>query len=246
MKVWVFGLCYNEAEILPWWLKHYEQFAEKILVWDDKSTDGSREILQSHPKVECHTWPYDDGISEDQFLDFANRTYPIACGKADWVMWVDMDELLYADDVPRLLEEERAKGVQVIPSVGFNMTGDGLPPLDNRQLWQIMQQGVHAPVYSKPVVFDPNCLMRWNRGKHALAICDGKIADRPKFKLLHYRYLGVCYTKGRNAKNYARCGLSTGDKGAAWSCAPGYTGEHSAQWAEEAKTKSFNVITTPI
>jgi hypothetical protein len=65
-------------------------------------------------------------------------------------------------------------------------------------------------------------------------------------KLLHARYFGADYTRSKNAKNYARCGLLSGDKGAAWSCSPGYDGadkEHSPQWAEFARTVAFNVVT---
>jgi signal transduction histidine kinase len=47
------------------------------------------------------------------------------------------------------------------------------------------------------------------------------------------------------AKDGKRVKISYTDKGAAWSCSPGYDGpdkEHSPQWAEFAKTKAFNVI----
>jgi hypothetical protein len=72
------------------------------------------------------------------------------------------------------------------------------------------------------------------------------VTREPKLKLLHYRYLGYEYTRMKNAKNYERCGLKNGDKGAAWSCAPGYNGEHSPIWAKKAIQNAINVVDAPI
>jgi hypothetical protein len=243
MKIWVFSVCYNEEAILPFWLRHYGSFAERILVWDDKSTDSSRSILKTHPKVSLQDWPWNTGIDEDRFLKFAVETYKQARGQADWVMWVDCDELIYHPDMPALLT---ASVYEVLPTTGFNMVGDGLPQDDGRQLWEQMPLGVAAPVYSKPVVFMPRVDISWNRGKHAMVSCNGRVAPDAPLKLLHYRYLGHNFTTTRNAKNYQRCGLATGDKSAAWSCAPGWQGEHSPQWSEKAKEKAFNVINLDI
>jgi hypothetical protein len=140
---------------------------------------------------------------------------------------------------------KKCNGTEVIKPDGYNMTGNGLPKDDGRQIWEIAPMGVAAPVYSKPVVFQPHIKINWIRGKHALENCKPVVNETTPLKLLHYRYMGADYTRAKNAKNYARCGLLSGDKGAAWSCSPGYDGpdkEHSPQWAEFAKTKAFNVI----
>lgn len=255
MKIWVFSVCHNDAEIIPWYLRHYGQFADRILVWDDASTDGSRELLKAHPSVTLFDCPW-SGIDEDKALHHAYDVYPSARGKADWVIWADMDEFIYH---PRLLDvlrcgfdphtpEGRARYAkpdllpiyQVMATAGFNMMGDGLPVNGywHKQIWELNPMGVGAPVYSKPVVFRPEAKVRWVRGKHALEETNPIVSDKPLLKLLHYRYLGAAYTAAKNAKNYARCA----DKGPAWTCAPEFTGEHSATWAEAAKAKAFNVL----
>jgi hypothetical protein len=96
--------------------------------------------------------------------------------------------------------------------------------------------GVAAPVYSKPVIFDPRIKINWIRGKHDLENCDPVVGRETGMKLLHARYFGADYTRSKNAKNYARCGLLSGDKGAAWSCSPGYDGatRSTLEWAEFA------------
>jgi len=244
MKILVFVITYNCADVMPFFLRHYGVFADEISAFDAYSTDGTREQLSAHPKVILRNWENDTGIDEDRFLAHWQEWYPKARGAFDWVMIIDPDEFIYAPDgVPFRLKLAKDNGIEVCQTSGFNMVGDGLPKDDGRQIWEIHPMGVRAPVYSKPVVFQPLIKINWVRGKHALEDCNPKLSIAPVFKLLHYRYMGAAYTAAKNAKNYARCGLQSGDKGAAWSCAPGYTGEHSAPWAESAKAKAINVLT---
>lgn len=241
MKIIVFSLCYNQADILTWFLRHYSSFVDEISVFDDHSTDGSRELLQACSKVVLRDWPYEPGINEDLFLQHAYEWYPKAHPAFDWVFWVDPDEIVWAPDIRAVLEKNSQ--YEVLQTTGFNMTGDGLPPDDGKsQIWQVSPFGVPAPVYSKPVVFRPSAMIRWNRGKHALENCQPKISPDRSLRLLHYRYMGGDYTATKNAKNYARCGLLNGDKGPAWSCAPDYRGKHSANWAESIRNNKWNAL----
>lgn len=244
MKIWVFTVSHNEEAIAPWFLRHYGQFADRILVWDDASTDRTRQILRSHPSVTLFDCPW-SGLDEDKALHHAYDVYPSARGKADWCIWVDMDELIYDPALLfRMGRLSNESNYEVIRTQGYNMVGDGLPRnlYFHRQIWELNQMGVRADVYSKPVVFRPQAKVRWIRGKHALEDCDPIVSDKPMLKLLHYRYLGATYTAQKNAKNFERCV----DKGVAWSCRPDYTGEHSAQWSEEAKREAFNVLEAPL
>ncbi len=240
MKIIVATLTHNNLDIIPFWLRHYALFADEIAVWDDNSTDGTKQILAAHPKVMLRDWPHASGIQEDVFLAHWYAVYPTAAEHGfDWMMLPDSDEFIYAPNVRAVLEAEKAIGTEVIQTQGFNMTGNGMPPDDGRQIWEILKTGVGSGVYSKPVVFNPAAKVQWVRGRHALENCSPKMSDGPKLKLLHYRYLGGDYTKKRNAKNYDRVGA---DKGAAWSCAPDYDGEHSAKWAESIKHNQTIVV----
>lgn len=242
MKVLVFVITYNCADVLPFFLRHYSTIADEISAFDDFSTDGTRDLLKANPKVLLRDWPHPGcGINEDLFLAHWQEWYPKARGKFDWVIIVDPDELIWGQNVLATLHTHLRMTCKVLKPTGYNMTGDGLPKDDGRQLWEISPMGVAAPVYSKPVIFRPEIKINWIRGKHDVEHCS-EIPCQCALKLLHYRYMGATYTAARNAKNYARCGLDSGDKGAAWSCHPNYTGEHSAPWAEEAKRKAFNVL----
>lgn len=246
MRIIVFVITYNCADTLPFFLRHYETFADEIAAFDDFSTDGTREMLAKHPKVLMRDWPHPgSGINEDLFLNFWQEWYPKARGRFDWAMIPDSDEFIYSPDMFGVLRLAKSVGLEVIKPTGYNLVGDGFPKDDGRQIYEINPIGVAAPVYSKPVVFDPRIQINWIRGKHDLENCNPVVGRETGMKLLHARYFGADYTRKKNAKNYSRCGLLSGDKGAAWSCSPGYDGpdkEHSPQWADWAQSKAFNVL----
>jgi len=241
MTVWIFTVVKDYCDVLPFFLRHYSQFAERIIVWDDASTDGSTELLKACPLVDYHIWPHpDSGIDESLLLNFAQDNYAQACGLADWAIWVDPDEFIYHTELVGMLALLRSRGVQVIRPDGFNMMHDGMPGNDGRQIWEICKRGVPAPVYGKPVIFNPCARLGWNRGKHDLERCPWIVPSKNTgIKLLHYRYLGYEYTRKRNQRNYERCGI---DKSAAWTCDPNYQGEHSAEWAWKMLKTAKEVI----
>lgn len=248
MRVVVLAITYNCVEIAPFFLRHYETFADEIAIFDDASTDGTREIFAAHPKVVLRDWPHPgSGIDETLFLDFIYATYPTAANhNFDWVIVVDSDEFIYAPNVRGMLLAALACGVDVIQTYGMNMLGPHFPKDDGRQIWEIHPWGAPSGVYSKPCILRPTVEVRWCRGRHYLESCAGSVSEKPLFKLLHYRYMGFQYTQQRNARNYQRCGMLANDKGAAWSCAPDYVGEHSATWARDAVPQAVNVVDTPL
>lgn len=240
----------NNADILPWFLRHYETFCERMIFWDDQSTDGTRELLKAHPNCDMREWPFDTGLDDDAFLRFSYAAYRTAVGRADWVMLVDADEFIYHRGDMKEHLRNALSITTVCRTQGFNMAGQGVPTLlPGVQLYDLMPLGVHAPVYAKPVIFDPRMEIRWMRGKQELEFVDGAVHPTPLLKLLHYRYLGADYTRKRNAENFSRVGMFTGEKTAAWTCNPEYRGsdkEHSPEWAESINQLAFNVLNVPL
>lgn len=247
MKVWAFMHVRNECAIMPWTLRHYAQFCEQIHVYDDGSTDGTRELVQAHPKATLHDMPF-TGLDENALLDLAHLVVPTAIGKADYVIWPDVDEFVYHPDILACLSRFKASGYNVVQTLGFNMMGAPLPEDDGRsQLVEVYRSGVRAPVYSKPIIVAPDSGVRWSCGKHALADPTGYRLTpdyrhyEPEYwrvRLLHYRYLEPQYCRERNARQYDR---STA-KNTAWSCAPEHHGEHSPDWVAATMKKAHDVV----
>ena len=244
MKLRVVSVCYNEREMLPFYLRHYERYADEIVLYDDNSDDGTRTIACCCPVVTLRNWPFPSGLGDHNMM----ASWQTAMKDAwldgfDWIAMPDIDEILWHPEGLRAAcARADERGYEVIASSGWNMTGDGLPKDDGkRQIYELLQTGVRAPVYAKPIIVKPGTKISWNLGRHALENCSPHVSP-PMVKLLHYRYLGHDYTARRNARNYDRVGPN---KGPAWSNAPDYDGEHSAQWSEFAKTVSLNALTEP-
>lgn len=257
-KIWVMVIFHNEEALAPWFVRHYGRFADRILAWDNYSTDNTRKILSAHPSVTVADWPGPAGHENGAYLYFAYDVYPQAIGKADWIMWVDFDEFIYAPDVKAVLAG-LGKEIEIARTQGYQMLrmdGDGVPSAyGDMQIWERMPMGIVAREdsnlgsYSKPVVFRPEAKVRWGRGRHGLDGCNPTFTEKPVLKLLHYRYLGRQYTIDRNAKNTKR--RLDNDPRCGWTMLPDYDGadaehEGSPSWVDWVKPQAFNVIAAPL
>jgi glycosyltransferase involved in cell wall biosynthesis len=208
MKLWTFGIIRNEVALLPWFVRHYSQFAERMIFWDDKSTDGSVEFLKAQPNCEVRPWPFDTGLDDEKFTDAANWWYKEAHGNADWVAWVDCDELLYAPDMRSILEN--AKG-DVIPSTGYALISKhGMPTDDGHsQIYDLVKTGAPQPNYNKRILWRPEISILHANGRHyyegKFPLHSGVECRDYGVKLLHLHHIdGVAGTLERNARNYER------------------------------------------
>ena len=94
--LWI-TLCYNEIDIIPFARKYWERIGCDVVVWDNGSTDGSIELLQSLPY--CTVRHFDSEgqndllqktIKEDAYKEYKD--------KYDVIIITDMDELFYFKD----------------------------------------------------------------------------------------------------------------------------------------------------
>lgn len=243
MKIWVYTITHNEAEILPFFLRHYGSFCDRITVFDDNSTDGTQAIVQAFPKTVLEKYPYGSGLDDRDFIRFARETYPNARGHADWVIWVDPDELLYHPQLVNKLEELLKSGVQVPNTRGFQMVSDEFPAYRDRQIWEQIDQGIEDPTYAKPCIFRPECEMQWDPGKHYVHGNFNR-GGNTDLKLLHYRYLGLDYLMRRHARNYSRCSKANLEAGLGVGVYPQFEGHMSAKWFAEKLPQRRPVLET--
>lgn len=146
MKITCFTVVWNEEFLLPYFLRHYD-FCDKIVVYDNQSDDGTKEILQANSKVE-HLL-YDTNGQQD------NRTMAKIknnCWKgteADYVIVVDVDEFVIPDW--DLLKKHLSEKV-AFQLLGFDMIGarDGKKPLED------INRALQLPFFSKLSVFNPS------------------------------------------------------------------------------------------
>lgn len=232
MIIWLYCICRNEAQMMPYFLRHYSTFVDRMVFYDDWSIDGTRNIILSHKKTELRNWPGTHGIVDDEFTDFANEQWKEARGHAEWVIWVDADEFLYHPNIIGLLEQYLKDGVEVPRIQGFTMLSDG-PPSGSGQIYDEIKTGVSDACWSKHVIFRGQ--IYWEPGRHAinLHLCNPRMSPTVELKLLHYRGLGLAYVAERHARNWNRVPDKCRQRNFGTNCSPDHNGHHGLAWFKD-------------
>ncbi len=204
MSLCVFAISFNEAALMPFFLRHYATIADKIIVFDEQSTDGTREIVQACPKAELREWPW-KGLDDERFREAVNEWYLEARGNYDWVAWPDIDELLWHPNLAKLLDETKA---DMLGAYGYAMVTREKLQKFSGQIYDRHRLGVRQPNYDKFLIWRAKADILHAHGRHSylpeFPRCSGRRIAIPELKLLHYRYFGIDETKMRNERNYAR------------------------------------------
>src|SRR6185436_5072198 len=137
MKVEVHILTYNEEAILPYTLRHYNTFAQPVVVHDAFSTDRTREIAKEYGAVVLD-WDCPE-INDLIAMNLKN-----SCWKgtgADFVICADADELMY---FPRgtswSLEMYKEVGVAIVKPHGFELCSATFPKTQG-QIYEEVKMG---------------------------------------------------------------------------------------------------------
>jgi glycosyltransferase involved in cell wall biosynthesis len=232
MRIFVYTVCRNERVIMPYFLRHYGQFAEQIVVYDDKSEDGTREIVKEHKEVTLRDLAW-TGIDDELSLGLWQECKAEALAQgADWVICVDTDELIYH---PQLFDVLRQTAQDAIKAEGWQMLSDKLPST-YRQIYEEITQGVRDDCFDKTVVFRPACDIGWCAGRHFYT-GECSVKDDAGLKLLHYRYLGEPYAAARAAEHGKRLTQNNRSHGWGVHVDPGYQGNQSLPWFKKAITE---------
>jgi glycosyltransferase involved in cell wall biosynthesis len=192
MRIELYTITWNDKTLLPHFLRHYESWIDKIIVFDDHSDDGSQDILRAHSKVDLRTLP-DKG---DSFvltaLEIWNHAWKESRDRADWVIVSNVDEFfVHPTGARSYLESIHRSHHTIVHPLGFEMVGDHFP-IPDRSLVDALPNGVPMFGQDKMQLFNPNAIaeMRFTPGRHR-AQPQGrvKIARDPGAKLLHYKYV---------------------------------------------------------
>lgn len=204
MLIDVYSVMNNEHILLPYWLRHYETFANHMYVWDDQSDDGTREMLEAHPKVTL--LPIEKcGDDDVHWITNLFPQYEKHSQTSDWVIIADADEFIYHPKLTDILWKEKSDGTQVIWCRGYAMISDN-PPTGTGQIYDEIKLGIPDKLESKWTIFSPNIRVRFRKGRHGGLLEGGHSVTNADtgIKLLHYRYLGDQYLMDRDRRNAER------------------------------------------
>lgn len=191
MVVWAYTIVRNEERMLPWWIRHYRTFCERLVVYDDWSDDETIAVAVEGG-AQVRPLPY-TGLDDGLQAEFSSQMYREARGRADFVVVVDADELLVGP----------IDSGWSLPYVqGYQMFAEAFPEDDGRQLYEHCPIGMPYEYECKPCLFRPELDIRFNVGRHTCNLRPVNWATG--LKLLHYRWFGRDYAIERSARNYAR------------------------------------------
>lgn len=197
MIIHVYTMCYNEEILMPYFLRHYGSFADRIFVFDHYSTDKTVQIVNSHQKTTCVSYGIKDEADNTVLVNLKNEAYKVSRGKADWVMIVDVDEFVYYPNLVKLLKSYKERGITLPKTRGCDMIADGVPTHPG-QIYEVIQKGVPDIMFSKRAVFNPSIDIRYFPGAHKCNPQGNVVeSEESEIKILHYRFLSAEFTADR-------------------------------------------------
>lgn len=209
-KIHLWALVWNEIDLLPFFLEHYRPFVDRFFLYDDGSDDGSAEYLAQQPDVDLRRFANEGASFVETAQHFYNHAWKESRGQADWVIVVNVDELLHHPEPRLALERAREKNVTLVPARGWDIVSAAFPT--SGPLVETTNRGVHSRLMCKTALFDPTAIneINYQPGRHH-ADPSGRVIwpRKPLFELLHYKYLGEDYLVRRYAQLAAR--MKAGD-----------------------------------
>lgn len=201
LTIWLYTIIYNEEKILPYFINYYSNQVDKIIIYDNQSTDRSVEIANSYPNVQVIELNTDGKFSELRLTEVRNNCWKSS--EADYCLVCDVDEFIYYSKgtLKDFLLSNKSWDVYV--PIGFNMISrNKFPPFDGSSILKITEYGSISEDFFKPILFNRKTIsfMGFAPGSH-YANPTRKDGSRPKIydaivkgfklRLLHYKYIDL-------------------------------------------------------
>lgn len=191
MIIKAFIITFNESDIIRFTIKHYQKFCSEIHIYDNHSTDGTREICAGMGCI-IHTFGKEGVLDDRAYLEVKNNCWK-AHKDSDYVIVCDADEILYEQggeiqDWSSILQ----KAYTLVRCLGFDIYSETLPI----NSWNEKTLGYENSMYNKVLMFNPKAVEEINYGFGCHGAkpeidrnCVVKISNM-NFRLHHMRYIG--------------------------------------------------------
>lgn len=188
----VFGLCYNEEVMLPFFIAHYRKMFPgcRIVLWDNESTDRTHEIAMMN-NCEIRTYDTNGKLNDEKYLELKNTWWREA--ETPWVLIVDIDE--HVEINQHQLQEEENRCASLIRFEGWNLVnmGDGMNPEE-------IKTAVRATSYDKSYLFNKEAIheINYRPGAHTAQPKGRVLQSHGIYRCFHYKYLNLPYMIARH------------------------------------------------
>jgi glycosyltransferase involved in cell wall biosynthesis len=201
-RITLYSICWNEEKILPFFLQHYSKFVDKIIIFDNESTDDSIKIIQEFNEcsVEIISYSTNNKIDDRKYLEIKNN-----CWKSDpseYVIVCDSDEFLASEyDILEYLSNNT--DIDVFTPTGFEMISEVFPNQSESIIQQVLNGRPHAGL-NKRILFRPNMIFEigYSPGCHInypVGINLNVKESNLDLIMLHYKCLSLDYFISRTA-----------------------------------------------
>jgi hypothetical protein len=240
VRIHLYGLCRNDARLLPYFFRHYDRIVDEFVIFDFASKDGSADLLRRDGRVRVEPLEVVGNSVVDEQRRLFDRAWQRSRGRADWVILADVDELVHRPDLVAYLVRCRMDGITAIEALGYEMVADAFPAGDEA-LTRLVTRGCRSVGHNRLCIFNPDAISATHFGPgRSRAWPEGHVVwpPSPEVLLLHYRQLGVDYVLARNA--HLAPLLKPGDMENGWGAEArwgrGRVAEHARQMAAQAVT----------
>jgi hypothetical protein len=197
---------------MPFAVDYWKTVADKVIVLDNGSDDGSVEYLEKIPWVEVRHFGDGDGFNDRTNAEVKNNVWKESRGVADFVIVTDFDEFMYAKDLKAELQGMKDRGETIVKPRPYQVLYDEFPEHEEGRLAHETCDGVALDyAFQKCTIFNPNEITEINYGF-------GAHRCRPEGNvkwytgngifLFHCKYLGIDYLMRRNRMYLDRMSLS--------------------------------------
>lgn len=198
MTITLYTVLYNEQEILPYFLKHYSQYVNKIVVHNNQSNDNSIKILKNWKDCEIEIIDFTTNNTYDErMLTYLRNNVWKDGDNSDYVIVCDVDEFLYHNDLIGYIKKHNT--IDYFTPIGYDMVGEEIPTNYNKQIHDIIKTGIPNPNYNKSILFKRKDVIHtgYSVGAHTSSFKGKtpllKMENNNDLKLLHYKWLSPKY-----------------------------------------------------
>lgn len=217
--VW-YVLCWNEMPILPFMIDYWKLIANKVIVYDNNSTDGTLDFLKNFEWIEVRPYPIETNntIDDEIHVKIKNECWKEQKNNnVDFVIVSDLDEVIWARDLYENLRYIKDKKFAVVKPTGYDFVSQEFPVHGDLLLHEQIDTCCRIPLWDKCILFQPDLVEEINYlpGAHycnPIIKVNSEFVELSTLLLFHFKYLSVEYlimkrfaTKGRlsetNIKN---------------------------------------------
>jgi hypothetical protein len=182
MRIVLYFINWNDSFYLPLINEHYGKFCERIVMFDNYSSDDS--VIKARSLgFEVHSFGMRGQLNDQHYLDVKNKCWKDSRDKGiDYVIVCDADEFVEPDFKFLMTDYPSAPSVK-----GFNMISDNIPKNSFREI----NTGAPSVDYSKQAIFSPDRITEINyvHGCHRNSIT-GNVSNGGNTSLYHLRMIG--------------------------------------------------------